>query len=163
MEAMLIIWSLIFSGIVTLVLAAYVAVKVRKPGYLSYVFLMLSVSFYSFGYAIELSSSTVESIFYAIKIQYIGLSFLPVFWVGFAADYTGLGKKILKPSYPFFLLFSVVTLALVFSNQYHHLHFRGIELFETKLFAIAVFHRGPWYWVYIVFTYSMLLIGNFLF
>ncbi len=163
MEALLIISSLIFSAIFTLVLASYVAVKVRKPGFLSYALLMISVSFYSFGYAIELSSSTVGGIFNALKIQYIGISFLPVFWVIFAADYTGLGKKILRSLYPVFFIISFTTLILVFTNEYHHIYFKNIGVIETKLFSISVLDRGPWYWLNVTYAYSLLLAGNVLF
>ena len=163
MESIIIISSFILSAFITFSLALYVAIKVRKPGYLGYILLMLSMSFYSFGYAIELSSSTVEGVFNALKIEYIGIAFLPVFWVIFAVDYTGIGQKRLKPIYPVFFIFSFTTLFFVFSNEYHHLYYKSIRLNEISQLSIAVLDKGPYYWVQKVFEYSMLLIGNILF
>ena len=91
MGSIIIISSFILSAFITFSLALYVVIKVRKPGYLGYILLMLSMSLYSFGYAIELSSTTVEGVFNALKIEYMGIAFLPVFWVIFAVDYTGIG------------------------------------------------------------------------
>ena len=77
-RSLLIIFLLInASG--TLLLSFYSARKLRSSSASAFILFMLSVCIYSLGYAFELSQNTVEGIFLALKIEYIGIPFLAVF------------------------------------------------------------------------------------
>ena len=78
---MIIIASLLISSGITLSLSFYASRKLRSIGSVSYILLMISISFYSLGYAFELYNTTVEGIYLAIKIEYIGITTMPTFWV----------------------------------------------------------------------------------
>jgi diguanylate cyclase (GGDEF)-like protein len=159
----LIITTLVVSSTITLSLALYASKKLRSNGSTAYMLLMLSVSFYSLGYAFELYNFTVAGIFLALKIEYIGIATLPVFWVIFAFKYTGSGKKIAPLTY--FLLFIIpfITIILLYTNNYHHLYYLELGINNKGPFPLVIIVKGIWYYIHIGYTNILLLIGTVLF
>lgn len=160
---MLIITALIISSFITLALALYALKKLRSNGSTAYILLMLSICIYSFGYAFELYNSTVEGIFLALKIEYLGIVALPVFWVILAIKYTGHGKKLTPFIYFLITIIPAITIVLVFTNNYHHLYYSRLEINNGGPFPLIAITKGIWYYITFVYNNIMILGGTVLF
>ncbi len=124
---------------------------------------MLIITFYSCGYAFELYNVTLEGIKLALRIEYIGISFIPVVWLILAIVYTG-RQKILTPMvYGLLFFIPVMTLILHFTNDSHHLFYENLDISTTSPFPLAIITKGIWYHVHIINSNVSALIGNILY
>ena len=154
---------LFIAGIVNAFLAAYAYYYRRnKIGAMPYVGIVLAMTFYSIGYAFEISSSTLEEIVLWLRVEYIGIAFFPALWLILVFEYVGAGKLLTRPLVVGLFIVPVITLALHFTNQIHHLFYQEIILEARSGFVVANLIKGPWYWVNLTYTYFSLIYGNLL-
>src|SRR5690606_21337911 len=121
--------------------------------------MMLGVTIWSLAYSMELSSSTLDDMLLWIKVEYVGITMIPVFWVLFCIQYTGYERKLKTPFIALLFIFSVVTLLLVWTNEWHMLHYASVgvsDMGELKLLAIE---PGIWYYIFTVVYYMYLIAG----
>lgn len=94
------------------------------------------------------------------KVEYIGLSFLPFLWFGFALAISG-RAHLLTPVVRLALAAPAVgTLALVLTNEVHGLIWQEAKF--TSLQGVPVFTPtyGAFFWVYVLYSYSLFLAGT---
>lgn len=154
---------LLLSSVMTGTLSVYSILNFRTSGAKSYACLMACVSIYSFGYAFELYNTTLDWILVASKIQYWGISFIPILWLIVAACYAGYWKRFPKIFVPLLFIIPVLTLLFRLSNEYHHLVYKAVALNESGPFPVLNITRGMWYYINTVYAYSCLIVGNFCF
>ena len=158
-----IITALIFSAGATAGLAVFAARNLRGPACKAYIGLLVSVTLYSAGYALELHSTTLRGVIAALRLEYLGLPFISVFWVMMALQYTGYARNIPRPALGALFIIPAVTLVLHYTNQYHHLFYEHLILDRSGLFPIAAITKGIWYYVQALFTDICVVTGNLLF
>lgn len=159
----LIIITLILSAIVTLSLAVYASKKLSSVGSTTYMLLMISVSIYTLGYALELLNHSVSGVFFALKIEYLGIVSIPVLWVILALKYTGYDKKITIMFHVLLFIIPVITLVLLYTNNFHHLYYLELGINLDGPFPIAAITKGVWYNIHIGYTNVLLVSGTLLF
>lgn len=115
---------------------------------------MVSVFLYSLGYMLELSGYSAETIFFALKIEYLGIPFIPVFWFLFAYEYNRYKIKS-RVLYAALFVLPVITVVLLYTNSYHHLYYSEFGVDDSGPFPVASFGKGVWY--YVQFAYAQLL------
>ena len=134
----------------------------KSPGILIYIFLLLAFSLYSFGYAFELQSLSIESMLYWLHVEYMGISFIPSLLIMLALRYTG-RTRFLKPWTVILLVsYGFVILFLQFTN-FGGLFYRSFDLVYSENLAFANFGHGPAYWVHQAVMNLMLLISTILY
>ena len=154
--------TLIICGAITLFLSYFVYKKeggaVRWFG-----LMMFSNSIWSLAYGFELASSTLEQITIFINIEYIGITTLPLYWFLFCLDLSG-HESWYKKSFNILLLvlIPVITTLLVWTNDYHHLHYKDLYISYTSDFPMVVVVPGISYRLFTLFFYSLLAIGSYL-
>ncbi|MHC1685185.1 MAG: histidine kinase N-terminal 7TM domain-containing protein [Clostridiaceae bacterium] len=154
----LIITTLLTLGI------SYIAWKKRSNNVaLSCSAVMFSASFYSLGYAFEVISNNMEQVKMSLRIEYIGIPFLTAFWFLLVVRYVGYEIYINKWTYCALLFIPVVTFILHYTNDFHHLFYKGISIEDDTFFTMVILDRGIWYWVHIGYSYLLLTIGIFLY
>jgi len=156
---LLILLSLIFSGIITLSLAVYASKKLNSTGSTTYMLLMISISIYTLGYAFELYNTTASGIFLALKIEYLGIVTLPVFWFILALKYTGYGKKATFLIYSFLFIIPLTTIIVLYTNNFHHIYYVEFIINREDPFFLATTTKGFWYYIHITYA-NILLIGG---
>ncbi len=125
-----------------------------------YIFLcLLTVSIYEFGYAFEILYDNLEWVKFWIKIEYLGIVFLPSAWLVFALNFTGYKEKINKRTIGMLFIFPVIILLMNYTNDFHHLFYIDLSMNYDGLFPIVEIVKGPWYWINIIYTYSLMLMG----
>lgn len=149
-------------ALVNLALAIYALRFIRSPGALTYTFVMAFLSLYSFGYAYELRAENLQEVIFWLRIQYLGISFLPALFLILALQYTGM-SRFLKPLLVVPLLLIAFTTLLLQYTNYGNLFYFEQKLNPEVPFILADFVKGPWYWVHQVFANLMLLLSTLLY
>lgn len=124
---------------------------------------LLPVSIYSFGYAFEILCTSIDRVKFWIKVEYLGIAFLPVVWLLFALKFNGHKEKIKKSTVVLLFIIPFITLILNYTNDFHHLFYKELYMNNSGIFSIANMIRGPWYWVNIIYTYILMVIGLIIF
>jgi len=134
----------------------------KSPGIFIYCLLLLSFFFYSFGYAFELQARDTASILFWLRVEYLGISFIPSLLIMLALHYTG-RTKFLKPGIiAVLLLYGFVSLFMQFTN-FKGLYYQNLNLLYNENLAFSDFGHGPWYWVHQTMMNLMLLISTVLY
>lgn len=122
-----------------------------------YAMMTLGMAIFSLGYSWELFSKSLNSAYLAIKFQYLGLSFLSIYWIIFA-------YKFKNNSYPSILqlgfvgLIPIATFFIVMTNEIHGLFYTNLELIPChKNYYLVNTVKGPLYYVFIIYSYFVLI------
>lgn len=149
---------LIICGLITLYMCVRIfrryEIVVRWFG-----FMMLGIAIWALSYGLELSSTSLEQMLFWINIEYLGIAFIPAFWLFFLLKFTGKDNW-LKPKYFYaFMLLPLTTLLMVWTNKYHHLHYTSVSLDNSGPFPLLSLETGPWYIVHTIYFYTLLVWG----
>ncbi len=160
---MLLINLLAASSAITLLLALF-AWKRRQlvPAARAFSALMLTVALYCGGYAVLLACKSLPCELLASRAEYLGISFLPTFWLLLALYSSGVVTRV--PHFIKIVLFviPVLTFATVFSDTLFHSQNLSLSVMAGNPFP-QVFTRDPWYWFSLVYFCFAILAGNVLF
>ncbi len=149
---------LIICGLITLYMCVRIfrryEIVVRWFG-----FMMLGIAIWALSYGLELSSTSLEQMLFWINVEYLGIAFIPAFWLLFLLKFTGKDKW-LHPKYFYaFMLLPLITLLMVWTNKYHHLHYKSVGLDNSGPFPLLSLETGPWYIVHTIYFYTLLVWG----
>ncbi|NJN95337.1 MAG: GAF domain-containing protein [Anaerolineales bacterium] len=123
-------------------------------------FLMLGITIWTFGYALELAAGDLAAKIFWAKFQFFGVVIIPLSWLAFAHQYTGQARPIPRPILTVFILEAIITLVLIWTNEAHGLAFRETRLLASGPFLTLVIRFGPLIWVHVAYTYLLLLLGT---
>jgi PAS domain S-box-containing protein len=153
---------LIISALLGFFLALFIARNRRGPGSPALSVLIFGASLWSLGYAFEILASSLTFKLFWERFEFFGIVVIPLAWFTFVAQYLGNPrwmKRILQHRV-LLLIVPIVTLALVWTNELHNLVWQRVELEPVGPLVTLDFERGPWFWVLIVFSYTLLLLGS---
>jgi PAS domain S-box-containing protein len=129
------------------------------PGAAWFSLLMLSLAWWSLGYAFELLSVDLAAIVFWAKVQYVGITAVPVLWLTLVLAYTDRSKWLTRRNLTFLFIVPVLTLLLVWTNEFHELIWMNVTLNTDGRFVRMDFSRGPWYWVNVIYAYALILLS----
>jgi diguanylate cyclase (GGDEF)-like protein len=126
----------LFAGIITLF---------RSPSYKKNYFLLMQwmVIVYIVGYLMELTSANAQEAYGAIKVLYLGASFVGTFAFFFAADFCNVKLHAVFVK-ALMIIISLAITILVWTTRYHNLLFLD-HSFETEFVNSFIFTPGPVY------------------
>lgn len=128
----------------------------KAKGSLAFSLLLFSVTFYTFGYSLELEATTFVAKWRWILFEYLGLSALPCMYLLFTARFTSLDRFITPRVRLLLLAFPVVSLLIVYSNPFHQLFYQNPDVVKSGRVTLLFFERGPLYWVNLAYVYGFL-------
>lgn len=154
--------SLIFFGSISLLLSLYILNNeigaVRWVGWS-----MLANAVWSVAYGLELASTTLQQMKALVNIEYLGIASLPVYWLLLCISMSGkeiwlkkTGNKIL------IIIVPLITLALLWTNDWHHLHYSHLEIDRSGPFPMLKITPGLSYYFFTIYFYILLGTGNIL-
>lgn len=142
------------SSVTTFIIALY---SFSKKKDLSFSFAMSCIfcTIYSFGYAFEIYSIKLSDMIFWNQIEYLGIPFIPAFWVLMAMLFN---NRISKNKFTVVAIFiiPVITFFARLTNSMHHVYYTDMILDKTSPIAVMKLIRGPWY--YVAAAYSILII-----
>ena len=122
--------------------------------------LMLAVAEWSLGYALELAGGDIPTKIFWLGFEYLGIVIVPVAWLALALQYTGRTKWLTPRMLVLLSIEPFITLVLVWTNDIHHLIHAKVGLEVSSAFTVLVITRGTWYWINVVYSFPLLLLGT---
>ena len=114
------------------------------------------MSIFAFGYSWELLSTSESSSLLSIKSQYIGLSFLSIYWA--IISYKFRYNRYPPPAnIAFFLIIPVFVFFMVLTNELHHLYYKSVTFTKVGEHYLAHLEKGAIYYIFTFYSYGILL------
>jgi len=127
------------------------AFNIRKlkttPGATCFSMLLVATAIYSLFYVLEISSTSVNTVLIFYKMEYLGVSVIPFFFLFFAMNYTGKKHWMSASLTAVLLIVPLTTILLVFTTEFHGLFHKGFYMVNDGLFPVLTYEPGIWYWV----------------
>ena len=151
----------IASALISAAVAGFLWRRRPAPGATSFCLLMLAVTEYAVAYAFELASSTFSAALFWDNMIWLGAALSPTLWLIFALQYTGRAGWLTRRTLALLAVEPLITLLLVWITPLHSLVEVGRWNTGGSFSALAQTF-GPWYWIDLVYSYLLLLVGAIL-
>jgi len=151
---------LLIAGLFGVLNVLFISRRLAVTGALPLLGMAMAVSEWALAYSMEMASREIsEQIFWG-KVEYFGIASVSVSFLLFALTYAQ-NQKILK-SKLFWLVwvFPLICVVLVWTNESHHLIWTEITQLNFDSYMIAVFGHGPVFYLFVAYSYIMLLVGT---
>jgi PAS domain S-box-containing protein len=134
----------------------------RRPprGLIPFITLLLTLTVWSLGYALELGGVGLPTKVFWAQFEYLGIVFIPVAWLAFALQFVGSGEWLTRRKIASLLIVPLVTLVLVWTNGLHHFYWVNVATQQHGTFVTLAPTYGIAFWVFAVFSYVLLLVGT---
>ncbi|KUO70703.1 MAG: hypothetical protein APF77_01145 [Clostridia bacterium BRH_c25] len=150
---------LVLSCIITALLGLIALQRSVNRGAVAFACLMFGAALFSFCYIFKASSLSIYKAYFWLKAVYIGIASIPVFWYIMIYQYTGEKSELSNKVIERLFIIPLITLFLLFSNTYHDLYYSNLMLTRPGLISMIHFEKGPWYWVHLVYSYTLFISG----
>jgi len=137
--------------------------KRQQPMARTMLWMMITASFYSMGYTLEIVSESLREVKLSYQLEYAGIPFVSAFWLLLVFQFTGFAARHRKPVAIGIFLIPTITFLLHLTNDWHHLIYRAYLPNTEGLVPVFNTIKGPWYGVHAVYNYTILLFGILLF
>ncbi len=129
------------------------------PGALPFIVILLAAAIYSLSYMVELGSTDLSTAIFWNNVAWLGSVLLPAAWFAFALQYTGHSRWLTRRMVVLLAIVPLVTLLLVWTNTMYGLISSNNSLDSTVPFSALVSTPGAWFWVFLVYAYTLFLLG----
>lgn len=140
-------------------LAAYAWRRRTAPGASTFAVVMLLAAVWTGAYAMQVSSYDLPDHIFWSDVKYFGIVGCPLGWLIFALQYVGLDGRINRRNIALLLVEPVITLLVVWTDQFHTLSRYNWQFVDNGYFAATAVTFGPYYWFNVVYQYSLVAIG----
>lgn len=155
------IFPVLIGALISTLLTAYAWQRRRASAARPFAFLMLAVTGWSLGYAVELGGQNLATLLFGNRLAYTGVTAVPFFWLWFALQYTERQQWLNRRNLMFLSVIPIITLLLLWTNNLHGLIWQNATMIRYgDIWLLTIATRGPWFWFHFVFAYGMLLAGS---
>ncbi|MCW2278761.1 histidine kinase N-terminal 7TM domain-containing protein [Heliophilum fasciatum] len=141
-----------------LAVCAYVYMQ-NNPCIKAYVGLNIATGLYAFGYAFELTSSSIEEALFWLRIEYAAIPVISAFWLIMVLYYCQAKQFLNRKTLLGLFIMPLLTYLVFYTNEWHHLYYTtlpaGIEHFPPVVMTLP----GPWFWINIGYIYLCFFTG----
>ncbi len=156
-------WIRILPFLVTTGLSTALAIHVfrrqNRVGPNTGAVLLLALAEWTLGNALEMGTTTITSKLFWLKMQYIGLSVMPVAWLLYVLRFAGPASYITRRNVVLLSALPFLVVALAFTNEAHGLVWDQVGPNTVSPFASLELVSGPVYWVFVAYGYLLTLVG----
>jgi PAS domain S-box-containing protein len=121
--------------------------------------LALAIMLWTFGYALEIAGADLATKVIWGQFQYIGIAGVPFAWLVFAYNHSHPGKQMSLRTLLLLAVVPLITVGMVFTNQWHALIWRETHLSQAGAFTVLGVTHGPWFWIHSIYSYGLNLAG----
>jgi len=140
-------------------IAIYVWRRRPAPGATALFFFMAGATIWSFGYAMELASLSLDAKLFWAKVQYLGIVTVPTMMLIIALEYSGQERWLRRRFMILLAIEPIIVGLLVWTNEVHGFIWEKTYLTDNTVFALGL-EYGPGFWVNVLYSYLLLLIGS---
>jgi diguanylate cyclase (GGDEF)-like protein/PAS domain S-box-containing protein len=142
---------LFLTATIYMFLAAYCVRHWRNQLSPRFSILSLAAVVYTAGYAMELGAPDLASILFWLKIETFGISVLPPLWVMIAYK-SNFNRELPEGITASMLVVPLLSTVIMSTNEFHGLYYRSIATTIVDGHILADPVRGPWFYVFIIYT-----------
>ncbi len=151
------------AAITSLVASIFIWRRRTAPGALALLGMQVAIIGWLGLNTLELVDPTPAGTLLWAKLEYFFFTSGPVAWMLFALQYTGRDRWLTRRRTALLFLVPLIGSFLALTNDWHHLIWKRYTFTPiNNWLAMTVVAYGPWFWVHILYTYSMLLVGAFI-
>lgn len=132
------------------------------PGAKPSILLMLAVAEWSLAYALRLSSTDLAAKIFWSKVRYVGIVIVPTAWLALALQHLRREERLTRRILILLAIEPLVTLLLVWTNEFHHLIWDDISLRVSGSLLVWNVTHGVAFWIHAAYSYLLLLFSTFL-
>jgi PAS domain S-box-containing protein len=154
------LFPVVIAGVISAGLALFAWRRRLRAGIAPFSILMLAVAVWTLGYALELAGADVPTKLFWLNVEYLGIVIVPAAWLTLALQYTGRTKWLTPRLLVLLSIEPLITLVLIWTNALHHLIHAKVGLEISSAFTVLVITRGTWYWINVVYSFLLLLLGT---
>jgi diguanylate cyclase (GGDEF)-like protein/PAS domain S-box-containing protein len=140
------------SGAITLLVAWWSWRRRAAPGARTLLMLMLTLAVWSLTYAVFWLSFTPEARAFWLNMTFFGVATAPVAFFVLVQYLIGREGWLTRRAYLLLLLIPALTLLFIWTDPWHGLFFGG----NRSVDASVVFRGGPWFYVFLFYSYGLL-------
>lgn len=150
--------TLLFFGVAALIMAAIIY---RRTGdaVKQFAYITFGISIWSISYSFELSSNNFDDMFFWLRIEYLGVAFLPAMWFQFIVKFIGKNHWLTKTKTILLYLIPSITFVAVNTNDIHYLFYSNVSVDYLGPFPLLDISAGPIYIIHAIFFYASIIIG----
>lgn len=162
-------WQLTSNSLILGTVAACALVITRimskrpiAPGSRTVPLLLVAVAVWAGADALESASIPLPQKIWCAKIAYLGIASVSPLWFLSAVEYSQHGDWLTRRIRRLLWLVPLLTIALAFTNEWHHLVWSRIVPTSPAPGAEVSYHHGPWFWLAVAYNYLLLATGTLL-
>ncbi len=109
------------------------------------------------GYTAELGLHDRSAVMFWVRVQYFGIVAMPVLWAVFVLTYLGRSEWGRLRIVALLFVVPVITLVMVWTSDYHSLHWSAVSLDASGPYLVFDAQYGPWFWIHTIYSYVVSL------
>lgn len=152
----------IFIGIVFILLFIFCLLNYKNRIAAYFSLMCLSIAVFNIGYSMELLSQTANQLQFAFMVEIFGLVFITPLWALAAYEFHFYRNSSFLIKFLIFII-PMLTLLIAATNEYHHLYYNDYIINRYQGLSMASIMKGPWYYVFIAYTYGAFSYGILVF
>jgi PAS domain S-box-containing protein len=157
------ILPLFVAALVSLLVAGYAWRRRANSSAMALILLSLMIAQWSTAYALEIAALDLPSMIFWGKLQYIGITTIPLFWLIFSYNHANPGRQMSFRWVLIWALIPISTITLVMTTEWHGLIWGELEIARSdNLTTLGVVSRGWWFWVHFAYSYLLLSAGTYI-
>ncbi|WP_151733612.1 histidine kinase N-terminal 7TM domain-containing diguanylate cyclase [Paenibacillus tengchongensis] len=148
------------SGVLNALLALFAYYKKTDfSGIKAFIITSAASAVYTFGFALELSGSTMQEISFWIKVEYLGMPYIAPSGLIMIMYFVGLDRLVTRKLLTVLYSIPCITTLLVWTNDLHHLYYQSMHFREGAPTPLVDIVMGPWYIIQGSVTFGCMLAG----
>ncbi|MFC7131804.1 MULTISPECIES: histidine kinase N-terminal 7TM domain-containing protein [Salinibaculum] len=146
------------AALATTALAGYAWRHRDRPGAMPFLGAMVFTAFWALTDVFALTQTFASHLVWE-RVQWLAIALLPLLFFLFMADFTGYGVVLERRVLPFWFVIPAISVVLIWTNPSHQLMWSNPELVRTGGVVTLTQTFGPWFWVYFLYAYTILIVG----
>lgn len=146
------------AALATTALAGYAWRHRAQPGATPFLGAMVLTAFWALTDVFALTQTFASHLFWE-RVQWLAIALIPLLFFLFMADFTGYGVVLERRILPFWFVIPAISVVLIWTNPSHQLMWSNPELVRTGGVVTLTQTFGPWFWVYFLYAYTILIVG----
>ncbi len=121
---------------------------------------MWALLLFALGYALEYQSHSLQAKLFWSNLKFLGVVWIPPFFLAFAWGISGRRERITRRNLIILGIIPTLSVLMRWTDSYHGLMTSRIWLAPAGDFEVLAYQRGPFFWVFVVYSYLLLAWGT---
>jgi len=148
---------LLGSALLTSIVGLHAWQQRRVPGAGTFAITLLLITLWSVTNALEMAGADLPTKIFWANVQFLSYCGTPIGWLIMTLQYTGREEWLTRRRFAFLLVVPMITIVLVWTNDFHGLIRHDIYLDRNGAFPVVGKTYGLWFFAHAAYSYLLLL------